>query len=69
MASGPDDCLDRRLSDIHAMIGSDALFRASAAIKGGRHCATMHTCYQWHDCAWAHGALWERVTDLLSRPK
>jgi hypothetical protein len=69
MANDGDDCLDRRLSDIHAMIGGEALFQASAAINGGRRCAAMQTCAQWHDCAWAHGALWGHVTDILTRSK
>ncbi|CAA7626231.1 hypothetical protein [Magnetospirillum sp. SS-4] len=69
MTDKMDDCLDKRLTDIQAMIGCQALFQASIAIKGGRHCSAMHSCEQWHDCAWAHGALWGRVTDLLSRPR
>ncbi|TAN69452.1 MAG: hypothetical protein EPN20_06085 [Magnetospirillum sp.] len=69
MARETEDCLDRRLADIHAMIGGEALFQASATITGGRHCSATHGCGQWHDCAWAHDALLHRVTSLLTKPE
>lgn len=61
-----DTCLDKRTSDIHAMLAGTALFQAGEMIKGGRQCAAMRACPRWADCARSHADLSQILSQRLS---